>query len=78
MAVLLVRIADCRLVLWGSVPDLAGRGAEMVWNATADLDDQWYQRYVIFFLLFVFSLCERKNEQQMKWEVPCCRRQSGG
>ncbi len=35
------------------------------------------QRYFIFFLLFVFSLAERKNEQQMQWEVPCCRRQSG-
>jgi hypothetical protein len=29
-----------------------------------------YKRYFIFFLLFVFSLCEPKNEQQMKWEVP--------
>jgi len=24
------------------------------------------ERYFIFLLLFVFSLCERKNEQQMK------------
>ncbi len=28
------------------------------------------QRYSIFFLLFVFSLAERKNEQRLKWEVP--------
>src|SRR6266498_65515 len=32
------------------------------------------QRYVIFFLCFVFALAERKNETQIQWQVPCCRR----
>ena len=33
-------------------------------------------RYSPFNLSFVFALCERKNERQIKWGVPCCRRQS--
>jgi len=32
------------------------------------------QRYFIFFLCFVVALCERNNETQIKWPVPCCRR----
>jgi hypothetical protein len=28
------------------------------------------QRYFFFFLFFVFSLAEHKNEKQIKWEVP--------
>src|SRR5687767_11491055 len=34
------------------------------------------QRYFSSFLLFIFSLAERKNEQQTECSVLCCRRQS--
>jgi hypothetical protein len=34
----------------------------------------WSFAAVLFLLLyFVFALCERKNEIQIQWEVPCCR-----
>src|SRR5580765_8218426 len=30
-------------------------------------------RYFTFLLCFVFSLCERKNEAQLKKHIPCCK-----